>query len=175
MSACEAVLYAKGLSRASANFEKPNAQGGVRPAFRAAPTARCRQNPIRFRLRLFGFWAIVAPARVQAGRYGRLAQGDERFPDTEEVTSSNLVTPTKKDQLRRDARLGCFRFPPACGPSAPPRGAVRPGKRPAAPLREKKTGPRVEGRSLFADESRVYSAGLNEIASMSSPSPERTR
>ena len=35
--------------------------------------------------------------RLKRRRFdGRLAQGDERFPDTEEVTSSNLVTPTIK-------------------------------------------------------------------------------
>ena len=37
------------------------------------------------------------------------SSGGERFPDTEEVTSSNLVTPTKCSQLRGFAsELFCF-------------------------------------------------------------------
>ena len=38
------------------------------------------------------------------------SSGGERFPDTEEATSSNLVTPTTKDQVRRLKYLTCFFF-----------------------------------------------------------------
>ena len=36
------------------------------------------------------------------------SSGGERFPDTEEVTSSNLVTPTTKSAPRRQVRRGAF-------------------------------------------------------------------
>ena len=44
---------------------------------------------------------ILSCAKRGAHIQGRLAQGDERFPDTEEVTSSNLVTPTRNSQAGR--------------------------------------------------------------------------
>ncbi len=48
------------------------------------------------------------------------SSGGERFPDTEEVRSSNLLTPTKCSQLRGYASgLFCF-MPPSAPPNTPP-------------------------------------------------------
>ena len=41
------------------------------------------------------FRAATPPAEIRA-----FSSGGERFPDTEEVASSNLATPTTKDQVR---------------------------------------------------------------------------
>ena len=48
------------------------------------------------------------------------SSGGERFPDTEEVTSSNLVTPTTKSAPRRSPPAGAF----CC--ACKPRRAIRP-------------------------------------------------
>ena len=48
------------------------------------------------------------------------SSGGERFPDTEEVRSSNLLTPTKCSQLRGYVSgLFCF-MPPNESPNTPP-------------------------------------------------------
>ena len=48
------------------------------------------------------------------------SSGGERFPDTEEVRSSNLLTPTKCSQLRGYVSgLFCF-MPPSAPPNTPP-------------------------------------------------------
>ena len=69
------------------------------------------------------------------------SSGGERFPDTEEVTSSNLVTPTKCSQLRGFAsELFCFMptsqksvTAPKAAPAAPTITPTKPKTAPAPP------------------------------------------
>ena len=65
------------------------------------------------------------------------SSGGERFPDTEEVTSSNLVTPTKCSQLRGFAsELFCF---------TPPRRAT---KRSPQPSKARHQTPNLAPRTI---------------------------
>ena len=60
------------------------------------------------------------------------SSGGERFPDTEEVTSSNLVTPTKCSQLRGFAsELFCFTPASHEGDSVPKATSTTPATTPA--------------------------------------------
>ena len=62
------------------------------------------------------------------------SSGGERFPDTEEVRSSNLLTPTKCSQLRGFAsELFCFTPPSQKGAAAPKAASTAPITIPAAP------------------------------------------
>ena len=55
------------------------------------------------------------------------SSGGERFPDTEEVRSSNLLTPTKCSQLRGFAsELFCFTPPSQKGTAAPKAASAAP-------------------------------------------------
>ena len=55
------------------------------------------------------------------------SSGGERFPDTEEVRSSNLLTPTKCSQLRGFAsELFCFTPPSQKGAAAPKAASTAP-------------------------------------------------
>ena len=68
---------------------------------------------------------IISPCRRARGAEANhwmwaFSSGGERFPDTEEVTSSNLVTPTKCSQLRGFAsELFCFAPPSQEGTATP--------------------------------------------------------
>ena len=55
----------------------------------------------------WGLRYINPRAETRTPKLRAFSSGGERFPDTEEVTSSNLVTPTKKSQAR-DQVSGLF-------------------------------------------------------------------
>lgn len=62
------------------------------------------------------------------------SSGGERFPDTEEVRSSNLLTPTKCSQLRVFAsELFCFTPPSQKGAAAPKAVSTTPATTPIEP------------------------------------------
>ena len=62
------------------------------------------------------------------------SSGGERFPDTEEVRSSNLLTPTKCSQLRGFAsELFCFTPPSQEGVAAPKAASTAPTTTPTKP------------------------------------------
>lgn len=62
------------------------------------------------------------------------SSGGERFPDTEEVRSSNLLTPTKCSQLRDYVSgLFCFMSPNQKGTAAPKATSTTPATTPTVP------------------------------------------
>ena len=62
------------------------------------------------------------------------SSGGERFPDTEEVRSSNLLTPTKCSQLRGFAsELFCFTPPSQADAAAPKAASTTPATTPTKP------------------------------------------
>ena len=62
------------------------------------------------------------------------SSGGERFPDTEEVRSSNLLTPTKCSQLRGFAsELFCFTPPSQKDTAAPKTASTTPATTPSEP------------------------------------------
>ena len=62
------------------------------------------------------------------------SSGGERFPDTEEVRSSNLLTPTKCSQLRGFvSELFCFTPPSQKGAAAPKTASTTPASAPIRP------------------------------------------
>ena len=62
------------------------------------------------------------------------SSGGERFPDTEEVRSSNLLTPTKCSQLRGFAsELFCFTPPSQAGAAAAKTASTTPATTPIEP------------------------------------------
>lgn len=104
------------------------------------------------------------------------SSGGERFPDTEEVRSSNLLTPTKCSQLRAFAsELFCFTPPSQKGAAAPKTASTAPITTPdeadaaPTPLATIPTGPQAASMPPAANPTKLTVA--QTVLASASPGP----
>jgi hypothetical protein len=161
------IRKSRGCTQALISHEAKKVQNcfasGLLPAGEEIAAAR-----VGIRMSMFTLFNSAGSATLALVGFPTLrafSSGGERFPDTEEVTSSNLVTPTNETTGQGLKPLACFVRTPEYPSGHPTQTEGRTGRRhpsdAIADLLFPRRTPSITGQCFFSNPSRSSSSSWN--------------